>query len=218
MAGVPMERDLNRYDVVHVTTRHAIMTDEELRAIYFKAWDLYYSPDHVERVIRRTKLWNYDSYDMMAKLFSFYQAIKVDSVHPLEGGLFRRKYRRDRRPGLPLESLWVFYPRYAWEVLSKHARFAAMYWRFRRILKSVEREQLAAYDDIAMRPVQEDEFDDLEIFTATEAARAAVDKQRRQKAIGTPALNSDRRLVNKNQPSSNEQESFKRSAGAVTDC
>ena len=61
LAGVPMERDLNHYDLVHVTTRHATMSDEELRAIYYKAWDLYYSPEHVERVIRRTKLWNYDS-------------------------------------------------------------------------------------------------------------------------------------------------------------
>jgi radical SAM superfamily enzyme YgiQ (UPF0313 family) len=219
LARVPMERDLNRYDVVHVTTRHATMTDEELRAIYFKAWDLYYSPEHVERVIRRTKLWNYDSYDMMAKLFSFYQAIKLDRVHPLEGGLFRRKYRRDRRPGLPLQSLCGFYPRYAWEVLSRHARFTAMYWRFRRILKRVEREQAAAYDDIAMRPVQEDEFDDLEIFTATEAARAAVDRERhRWKTIGTPAWSSDRRLGNQNQPSSDKQDKFKRSAGAAADC
>ena len=187
LAGVPMERDLNRYDVVHVTTRHATMTDEELRAIYFKAWDLYYSPEHVERVIRRTKLWNYDSYDMMAKLFSFYQAIKLDRVHPLEGGLFRRKYRRDRRPGLPLESPWLFYPRYAWQILSKHVRFAAMYWRFRRILKRVNREDAAIYEDVAMMPVRDSEFDDLEIFTATQAARTAVDKQRHRRAGGMPA-------------------------------
>ena len=84
LAGVPMERDLNHYDLVHVTTRHATMSDEELRAIYYKAWDLYYSPEHVERVIRRTKLWNYDSWNMMAKLFSFYEAIK-DRKRPPAG-------------------------------------------------------------------------------------------------------------------------------------
>jgi radical SAM superfamily enzyme YgiQ (UPF0313 family) len=186
LARVPMERDLNQYDLVHVTTRHATMTDDELRAIYYKAWDLYYSPEHVERVIRRTKLWNYDSYNMMAKLFSFYEAIKLDGVHPLESGVFRRKYRRDRRPGMPLESRLSFYPRYAWEVLSKHARLAAMYWRHRRILKRVECDT-GSYHDVAMMPVQEDEFDELELFTATQAARSAVSKQLHRKAAVTSA-------------------------------
>ncbi len=181
LAGVPMERDLNQYDLVHVTTRHATMSDDELLAIYYKAWDLYYSPEHVERVIRRTKVWNYDSDNMRAKLFSFYQAIKIENVHPLESGLFRRKYRLDRRPGMPLESPLSFYPRHVWEVLSKHARLAAMYWRFRRIRKRVERDT-QSYDDVAMMPVQEDEFDALEIFTATEAARSAVDRQLHRKA------------------------------------
>jgi len=186
LAGVPMERDLNQYDLVHVTTRHARMSDDELRAAYYKAWDIYYSPEHVERVIRRTKLWNYDSYNMMAKLFSFYEAIKLEDVHPLESGLFRRKYRLDRRPGTPIESPLSFYPRHAWEVLSKHVRLAAMYWRYWRILKRVERDT-GSYADIAMMPVQEGEFDELELFTATQAARSAVNKQLHRKAIATSA-------------------------------
>lgn len=181
LAGVPMEPDLNQYDLVHATTRHATMSDDELRAIYYKAWDLYYSPEHVERVIRRTKLWNYDADNMRAKLFSFYEAIKIENVHPLESGLFRRKYRLDRRPGMPVETIGSFYPRYTWEVLSKHARLVALYWRFRRIQKRVERDPVS-HDDIAMKPVQEDEFDALEIFTVTQAARSAVDRQLHRKA------------------------------------
>ena len=186
LAGLPMERDLNHYDLVHVTTRHATMSDEELRAIYYKAWDLYYSPEHVERVIRRTKLWNYDSWNMMAKLFSFYEAIKIENVHPLESGVFRRKYRLDRRPGMPLESPLSFYPRHVWEVLSKHVRLAAMRWRFGRILKRVERDT-GSYDDVAMMPVREEEFDELEMFTVTQAARSAVDKQLHRKVAATSA-------------------------------
>jgi hypothetical protein len=181
LAGVPMVPDLNQYDLVHVTTRHPRMSNDELRVIYYKAWDLYYSPEHVERVIRRTKLWNYDSWNMMAKLFSFYEAIKLEGVHPLESGLFRRKYRLDRRPGMPVESPLSFYPRHAWEVLSKHVRLAAMRWRFWRILKRVQRDT-GTYVDIAMTPVQEDEFDELEMFTVTQAARSAVNKQLHRKA------------------------------------
>src|SRR5207237_7538819 len=49
LAGVPMDPDLNNYDVVHATTAHDTMSPDELLAIYRKAWDLYYSPEHVER-------------------------------------------------------------------------------------------------------------------------------------------------------------------------
>jgi hypothetical protein len=71
-------------------------------------------------------------------------------------------------------------------VLSKHIRLAAMRWRFWRIRKRVERDR-GSYADVAMMPVQEDEFDELEIFTVTQAARSAVDKQRRRKAVATSA-------------------------------
>ena len=47
---------MNKYDLVHVNTRHASMSDAELQAIYRKAWDLYYSPEHVETVIRRAEV------------------------------------------------------------------------------------------------------------------------------------------------------------------
>lgn len=79
---------------------------------------------------------------------------------------------------MPIESPLSFYPRYAWEVLSKHARLAAMHWRFRRILER----DAESYDDVAMMPVHEDEFDELELFTVTEAARSAVNKQLHRKA------------------------------------
>ena len=75
------------------------MSDEELLGIYRKAWDIYYSAEHVETVIRRAKAWGYDPRNMMLKLLTFPRVPRIENVHPLEGGLFRRKYRRDRRPG-----------------------------------------------------------------------------------------------------------------------
>ena len=39
---------MNNVRLVHVTAPHATMSDEEWSAIYRKAWDLYYSPEHVE--------------------------------------------------------------------------------------------------------------------------------------------------------------------------
>ena len=180
LAGVDMERDLNKYDVVHVTTRHSTMSDAELLAIYRKAWDLYYSPEHVETVLRRSKSWGYDPRNMMLKLWSFYAVPRLEQVHPLEGGVFRRKYRTDRRPGMPLESPLRFYARYACETVSKAVRFVGLYWQFRRILKRVVSDS-APYSDIAMTPVQEGEFEQLAMYTATDASRFAVEKLRRYK-------------------------------------
>jgi len=39
---------------------------------------------------------------MMMKLLLFHAIPRLERVHPLEGRLFRRKFRRDRRPGMPL--------------------------------------------------------------------------------------------------------------------
>jgi radical SAM superfamily enzyme YgiQ (UPF0313 family) len=179
LAGVPMESDLNRYDVVHVTTPHQTMTDDELLGIYHKAWDLYYSPEHVARVLRRTKAWGYDLENMRKKLFGFHAPAQVERVHPLEGGIFRRKYRRDRRPGMPIESPFVFYPRYGWETVVKVARFVAMWWRYWRVYRRVRRGP-GPEMDVAMLPVREGDFDALELFTATAAARTVVEKRRRK--------------------------------------
>ncbi len=181
LAGVPMEADLNRYDVVHVTTAHGTMSNDELLAIYKKAWDLYYSPDHIERVLRRSQAWGYDLDNMKAKMFGFQAPATIEGVHPLEGGIFRRKYRRDRRPGMPRENPIVFYGRYAAEIVSKVARYGALYWRYRRILEHVRRTP-ATEVDVAMQPVRDGDLDALELFNATAGARAAADKQRKRKA------------------------------------
>ena len=34
----------------------------------------------------------------------------VEKLHPIQGGLFRLKYRRDRRPSLPMEPVWASAP------------------------------------------------------------------------------------------------------------
>jgi hypothetical protein len=184
--GVPMERDLNRYDVVHVTTRHGTMSDSELLAIYGRAWDLYYSPEHVERVLHRTKAWGYDLANMRSKMFGFQAPVTIEGIHPLEAGIFRLKYRRDRRPGMPVENPFVFYARYATETLSKMVRYAALYWRYKRILDRVRREP-APELDAAMQPAGEADLDSLELFTATAAARTAAEKQRRRRTAGATA-------------------------------
>ena len=177
--NIYMDEDMNKYDLEHVTTAHPTMSKQELQAIYRKAWDIYYTPEHIETVIRRAKQWGYDPKNMMFKLLAFYACIKFEGIHPLEGGLVRRMYRHDRRPGLPLENPLLFYPRYVFNMVSKYTRFFQMYHYHNKILKRVEQDT-TSYTDTALTPVNDADLDDLEMFNTTASAKAAVAKVRRR--------------------------------------
>jgi radical SAM superfamily enzyme YgiQ (UPF0313 family) len=176
--GVSMDPDMNNYDTQHVTTAHPLMTREDWQAIYREAWDIYYSDEHVATVLRRARVWGYDPTAMLGKLFAFHAPVVYEGVHPLEGGLIRRKSRRDRRPGRPIESPFLFYPRLAWEILRKYTGAYAMHRHYRRILADVMADpDPLGYRDIAMTPVDQDETASLGLFTATDSTRAFVRKR-----------------------------------------
>jgi Radical SAM superfamily len=182
IAGVAMEADLNAYDIAHVTTRHPLMSDAELLAVYRNAWDLYYTPEHVETVLRRAKIWGYNLHHMMWKLLSFHAPDKLEGVHPLDGGVIRRKFRRDRRPGLALENPLVFHTREGLRSIRKYARFARMYWRYRGAVRRVARDA-RPYTDVAMTPPTNAEGVSLELFTATRGADAEAARLQRRRTI-----------------------------------
>ena len=95
-------------------------------------------------------------------------SIHIEGVHPLEAGLFRYKYRRDRRPGFPVEPMWKFYPSYAWESISKLARWFGIYAGLRLKYMRVRRDpHRLNYMDTALTPVTEDDQDTLELFHET---------------------------------------------------
>src|SRR5690349_11618828 len=52
-AGTPLDSDLNRYDLNHVTTAHPRMSREEWEHTYQSAWRRYYTIDHIKTVLRR---------------------------------------------------------------------------------------------------------------------------------------------------------------------
>jgi hypothetical protein len=157
------------------------MSPGEWVGIYHDAWEAYYSPEHVETVMRRARQWGSLVDKVKWVMFSFHSTARIEHLHPLDGGLIRRKARTDRRSGLPLESPFVFYPRYVWEVVSKSIRLVAMYLSYQRRYKRVMAGRSVAPDvDLAMRPVEDSEVDSLELFSATEAARSVVVKMKRK--------------------------------------
>jgi hypothetical protein len=182
-AGTWMDPDLNVYDTEHVTTGHPLMSAEEWRLAYRNAWRAFYEPDHIETVMRRAAASGIRASKIGHMAFWFYSNFAIENVHPLQGGMFRRKYRRDRRPELELESRLKFYSGYAWEILSKYVRFAALAWRYHVAHRHVISDPDAAnYTDLAVMPVTDQEIGTLEMFSATPSAKAAVEKAERQRA------------------------------------
>ncbi len=174
-----LDPDLNNYDTQHVTMDHPRMTRAQWQAIYRESWDLYYSDDHVATVLRRARVWGHDPKAMLAKLFAFHAPVVFEKMHPLEGGLIRRKYRRDRRPGFAIESPLTFYPRLIREFVTKYAGAYAMNRHYKRILAEVMADPRPLdYRDLAIMPVSEGDETSLAIFTATDSARTFVRKRR----------------------------------------
>ena len=153
--GVWMDPDMNRYDLEHVTTGHPVMTPDDWQGVYRKAWDLYYSAAHIETILRRAKASGIKPVRLLNHILQFYFTFIEENVHPLQGGYFRRKLRRQRRPGLPRENPLFFCVRRVREVLDTHARLAAFYLRLHRIRRRVERDP-NPYTDRALAPIEDE--------------------------------------------------------------
>ena len=153
--GVWMDPDMNKYDLEHVTTGHATMSATDWQATYRDAFELYYSPAHIERMFRRAKASGIKPVRLVNHVMQFYFTFMQEKVHPLQGGFFRRKLRTQRRSGLPLESPLVFYPRRFAEIVTTHVRLVRYYLFLHRIRKKVERDS-TPYTDRALIAVDEE--------------------------------------------------------------
>ena len=174
-AGVYLDPDLNKYDLEHATTPHPTLSNEELEQIYQDAWWAYYSPEHMKTLMRRAMATSISPGKILFLLIWYYGCFALEKVHPLQGGYLRRKYRNDRRPGLGIESPFVFYPRYVANLVWKHVRLAGAVWEFGRFRRSLKRDASAGnYTDLALTPVVDDEFDSLELFNVSAAAKSAL--------------------------------------------
>ena len=193
MANVEMERDLNKYDMEHVTTAHRTMTAKDWERAYQGAWELYYSPEHMETLMRRAAATRINAGNMLFLLVWFYNCFALEGVDPLQGGYLRRKYRMDRRHTLPVESPLVFYPRYAREFAVKHVKLAKMVWRgllFRYGLK--RNPESRNYTDVALTPAQSSDLESLELFKITDSAKTAASKAINAASLKTTSAASRR--------------------------
>ncbi len=186
-ARTPMDSDMNRYDSEHAVTDHRRMTRQAWEDIYREAWQAYYTPEHMVTILRRGAATNSPISGLPGHLMFFANFVPVEKMHPLQGGLWRCKYRRDRRPGFPIEPIWSFYPKYAWESFSKYSVLLRSWLRLdaavRRIRKDPNRR---FYTDQALAQVTDDETELLELFTHSNDARHAVEHARKISHLTDP--------------------------------
>ena len=183
-AGVAMDPDMNKYDLEHVTTGHPVMSKAEWERAYRLAWETYYTPEHMETILRRAAATGISLGKMMFLLVWFYGSVMIEKIHPLEGGYLRRKVRTDRRPGMPLESLVTFYPQYVGGIISKHFQIARLILRLQKVRRQLKADKGARdYKDIALSAVDSHDTEMLEMFSVTAGARAVAAKVQKKLAL-----------------------------------
>ncbi len=181
-AGVAMDPDANKYDCNHITTAHPLMSREEWAQACRLAWERYYSPEHAETILRRAVATNTSVGKMLFYLVWFKGGMLIEGIHPLEGGLLRRKFRRDRRSGFPLENPLIFYPKNIFETLWKQFRWIALYLRLRLVYRKVKLDPTRfEYMDTALEPVTDHE-EERQLFQS-DAAQGYLDKVRRNEKV-----------------------------------
>jgi hypothetical protein len=185
--GVWMDPDLNKYDLNHCVTPHPRMSDTEWNAAYRAAWENYYTPEHVRTVLRRAAAHPLGRpKTALTTILWFKLMIRYEAVHPLEGGAFRLKFRRDRRHGLPIEGPFVFYLRYGAEIVGKAWRYLGLYWSSMRTLRAVmSAPDRWTYTDLAIAPQRDDELETLDLYRETSGGEGAVARAHREDAART---------------------------------
>jgi hypothetical protein len=127
--------------------------------------------------MRRSVATDSNAGNMTFLLLWYYAMVALEKIDPLEGGYLRRKYRKDRRPMLPVESPLSFYPRYVVDLLSKHVKLAALVLRYGKFRRQLKRDPNARnYTDIALTPVDEERSDEMELATMGAGTKSQVVK------------------------------------------
>ncbi len=182
-AGSWMDPDMNKYDLNHAVAGHPLMARAEWEHVYRMAWETYYTPEHIETVLRRAIATGVSPGKALFLIVWFKGCIGIEKIHPLEGGFLRLKFRRMRRSGLPLEPVWLFYPKFLAEIVAKQFRWVSLYTRLRLIYRKIRRDpQRHEYMDLALEPVTDDEMETRELFQS-EGAQAFVGQVRRLEKI-----------------------------------
>jgi radical SAM superfamily enzyme YgiQ (UPF0313 family) len=175
LKGVEIDSDMNRYDTEHVTTGHPLMTRAEWQSAYEQAWRLYYSPEHIETLIKRAIADGISPARLTSMIFTFYTSQVYEKVHPLQSGVFRRKRRSQRRPNMKRESALLFYPRRAKEIATTYVPALLFLWRLTRLRHRLKKDPATRhYTDLAIGGAEEEAGQALDLDSAKQPLAAST--------------------------------------------
>jgi hypothetical protein len=166
MKGIPMDPDMNKYDLEHACTAHPRMSKEEWDKVYLDAFARYYSDEHVERLMRRAVASGINRTKIVDSAIVFSGAVRIEGVHPLQFGFVRRKVRTQRRYGMPIVNPLIFYPWRVYDFVSGALKWLKLLRRYKGMMKRIAADPAtASYVDEALTPIgtgQQDHF--VEVF------------------------------------------------------
>ncbi len=165
--GVAMDPDMNKYDLEHACTAHPRMSKAEWEGVYRDAWARYYTDAHVETVLRRARACGLSTRKIADAMTVFSGASRIEGVHPLQFGFVRHKVRKQRRQGLRVVNPLLFYPWRALDFLKVAGRWAALFRRYRAIMKRVDADPAGRhYMDQALAPSNAEQADFVTAYAA----------------------------------------------------
>jgi len=149
--GAYLDPDLNKFDLEHVVMAHPTLTTAQWEKVYRDAWSAYYTEEHMERLLRRAAATGINPSNLVMMLMWFYNCFALEKLDPLQGGYLRRRRRRERRPGMPMESRWRFYSEWVRKLVGDHGKLVRLLWRLNRVRRSLKVDPEArAYTDEAL--------------------------------------------------------------------
>ena len=174
-AGGWIDPDLNKYDLHHIVSRHPVMSTAEWEAAYKAAWQSFFSWEHMETVARRHGCQPAGTAAKAMQYFAEFKLLyEIEGVHPLDGGVFRIRARRQRRAGLGREWAPLFYLRELGGIVRKAARLWLALRKLRAVTRRIEQDPARrAYADIALQRGGEGD-EALALFRETRGGERAV--------------------------------------------
>lgn len=108
--GANLDPDLNKYESTHALVDHPHMSRPELERVYRDAWTQFYTVAHMKRALQGLKG---SAYWSLFRMFLWYINSTGQREHPMLGGFWRKRDRKDRRAGFKVNGRVA----HAWRML-----------------------------------------------------------------------------------------------------
>lgn len=185
-AGEWMDPDMNKYDLTKRVCKHPVRSDEEWDDAVDSAHRAYYTANHMVTILQR--MYGVGSNQKLHTVSRLAQHTLYSRgpfrKYKLEGGIITLKYRKDRRPSLPLESPFVFYSRHAferlWGAVGLIGIWLWLYYQVKRLGRDPKKHE---YRNIALSPAGELDDSEPGLMTKTTGALDEAARGKRQSEI-----------------------------------